>query len=177
MILKKYRDIKNVYNLTRHFKNPNKIMWYALSNQNIQELTLRNGIRFKAPEDNTLLHMTYEIFIKNIYLPDYLSIGENDIVLDIGANIGLFSLFAAKYTKNKIFAIEPFPDNIKYLRNNIEINNYQKIIKTYPIAISNYNGIKKLYLSEISGGHLLFDHNINGSLENYIEVKTNTLKK
>ena len=40
-----------------------------------------------------------------------------------------------------------------------------------------YNGIKKLYLSEISGGHLLFDHNINGSLENYIEVKTNTLKK
>ena len=177
MILKKYRDIKNIYNLTRHFKNPNKIMWYALSNQNIQELTLRNGIRFKAPEDNTLLHMTYEIFIKNIYLPDYLSIGENDIVLDIGANIGLFSLFAAKYTKNKIFAIEPFPDNIKYLRNNIEINNYQKIIKTYPIAISNYNGIKKLYLSEISGGHLLFDHNINGSLENYIEVKTNTLKK
>ena len=52
--------------------------------------------------------MTYEIFIKNIYLPDYLSIGENDIVIDIGANIGLFSLFAAKYTKNKIFAIEPF---------------------------------------------------------------------
>ena len=89
MILKKYRDIKNIYNLTRHFKNPNRIMWYALNNQNIQELTLRNGLRFKAPKDNTLLHMTYEIFIKNIYLPEYLSIRENDIVLDIGANIGL----------------------------------------------------------------------------------------
>ena len=38
MILKKYRDIKNIYNLTRHFKNPNKIMWYALSKENIQEL-------------------------------------------------------------------------------------------------------------------------------------------
>ena len=40
-----------------------------------------------------------------------------------------------------------------------------------------YNGFKKLYLSDISGGHLLFDHNISGSLVHYIKVKTKTLQQ
>jgi FkbM family methyltransferase len=177
MILRKYRDIKNIYSLSRHFKNANKIMWCVINKKNIRQLTLMNGIRFKAPHDNSLLHMTYEVFIKNIYLPNYLSIGANDIVVDIGANIGLFSIFAAKFTRNKIYAIEPYPENVKYLKENITLNNFQNNIKIYPVAISDYNGIKKLYLSEISGGHLLFDHNISGSLVDYIKVKTKTLQQ
>ena len=54
----------------------------------------------------------------------------------------VFLVSLSKYTKNKI--CNWYYDNIQYLRNNIEINNYQKIIKTYPIAISNYNGIKPI---------------------------------
>ena len=67
--------------IEKNLLNINKLNYLSelylrpLIKENIQELALRNGPRFKAPKDNTLLHMTYEIFIKNIYLPDYLSIG------------------------------------------------------------------------------------------------------
>ena len=42
-------------------------MWYALSKENIQELNISAGLRFKAPKNDILLHMTNETFIKKTY--------------------------------------------------------------------------------------------------------------
>jgi len=49
---------------------------------------------------------------------------EGDIVIDIGANIGIVSVYLAKkYPFLKIYSFEPFPANYRLLLKNIKINN------------------------------------------------------
>ena len=62
----------------------------------------------------------FEIFQK------YVKKGDN--VLDVGANIGYFTLMLAKLVgpTGKVFAFEPDPRNISLLKKNIETNGYQK---------------------------------------------------
>ncbi len=119
--------------------------------------------------------MAREIFIDQVYLPNGWSINVDDVIVDIGANIGIFSIFAALKTKNKIFAFEPFPENFEFLKHNIKRNNLNNI-SVNCLAVSDKDGTEKLYISEISGGHLLFDHNKKGELNRYVEVPSKTLE-
>ena len=48
----------------------------------------------------------------------------NDIVLDIGANVGAFSMFVSKFTKH-VYAVEPML--YKVLEQNIKLNNIKNI--------------------------------------------------
>ena len=51
--------------------------------------------------------------IKSSY--KYLDIGEGDIVLDIGANIGAFSKYALEKGAHRVYAYEPEPENYELL--------------------------------------------------------------
>ncbi len=55
---------------------------------------------------------------------------EGDVCLDIGANIGNFSLFASKVVGNtgKVFAFEAHPATYRYATRNIALNNMKNII-------------------------------------------------
>lgn len=59
----------------------------------------------------------------------------NSIFWDIGANVGLYSIYAAK-KELRVFAFEPSAFNYFLLNKNIEINALQQSIISYPIAIS-----------------------------------------
>jgi len=78
----------------------------------------------------------------------------SNIFLDLGANIGYFSLLAAKLAgeNGKIFSFEPEPKNFYYLQKNIEANNYKNI---YPFqkAVSDKNGTTELFICEYDSGH------------------------
>ena len=51
-------------------------------------------------------------------------IEENFIVFDIGANIGQYTINISKLVEGvKVFSFEPIPKTLRYLKNNIEINN------------------------------------------------------
>jgi FkbM family methyltransferase len=64
-----------------------------------------------------------------------------DHVLDIGANIGYFSLIASGLVGEggKVYAFEPSPLNLERLRKNIQLNNHQNVL-VIPKAVSNNNG-------------------------------------
>ena len=64
-----------------------------------------------------------------------VQIQKNDIIIDAGANIGLFSLLAAKKGAKKIFAFEPSAYTYSILSSNIMINNYEKIITPVNLGI------------------------------------------
>lgn len=67
-----------------------------------------------------------------------------DIVLDIGANIGLYSLIAG--CKNKqVYAFEPVPTIYQKLKENIKINNFKNIVPLNE-AITEENKKVKLYI-------------------------------
>lgn len=69
-----------------------------------------------------------ELYIKQNYF-EYFDLKENDIVVDAGANIGLFTVLAAKKLNNtgKVIAIEPDNDNYNILKENIKINNLTNV--------------------------------------------------
>ena len=80
-----------------------------------------------------------------------------NIVVDVGANIGLHALNMARIVGNtgQVFAFEPEPSNFKILEKNVKINNYQNIILEQK-AIGDKHGKTTLYQSGHPGRHRVF---------------------
>jgi len=72
---------------------------------------------------------------------------KNMTVVDIGANIGYFTLLAASLVgeKGKVFAFEPVPQNYTLLVKNIEVNSYKNVTPVQK-AVSNHAGKVKFFL-------------------------------
>jgi FkbM family methyltransferase len=60
-----------------------------------------------------------EIWCENVYEVFDGDLSDTGIVVDIGANIGSFSLYAASLGAKKVIAVEPEPHNLELLRQNI----------------------------------------------------------
>lgn len=97
------------------------------------------------------------------------NIKEGDVVLNIGANIGYYTLMLAERVgkTGKVYAFEPAPDNFRLLKKNAEVNNYSNIV---PInkAVSDKTGVTRLHLDDYNqGNHGIYK---NGTTENSVEV-------
>lgn len=71
-------------------------------------------------------------------------------VLDLGANLGYYLLMEARILsrgKGKAWAIEPNPEAVKYIKRNLECNNYSGI-PVFTLAISDKPGIAPFYISK-----------------------------
>jgi len=95
-------------------------------------------------------------------------IKKNDIVIDVGANIGYYTLLFSRLTENfgKVFGFEPEPNNFELLRKNVKINNYKNIILEEK-AVSKNHGRINLHLAK-NGivGHRIYDSdNSSGSID------------
>ena len=89
------------------------------------------------------------------------------IFVDVGANIGYFSLLAANLvgTEGTVYAFEPEPGNHELLRKNIELNSYSNIVMIQK-AVSNKSGSAPLFLSALdSGSHSLYSEAARGVKE------------
>lgn len=78
-------------------------------------------------------------------------------VLDLGANVGIFSLLMAKkFPRAEIIAVEPEEENIKTLRENIKLNSIDNII-VVEAAISDQKGEALLQINRKNqGAHSLY---------------------
>lgn len=97
--------------------------------------------------------------------------------IDVGANVGIYSIFAALHAgpHARIIAVEPHPLALERLRCNILINNLANIT-VEPVALGDRQGpiMLKSYPSNIGRSSILFDH--NGPAHNLIEVQGETLE-
>ena len=104
--------------------------------------------------------------VSEIYEPCVLDvvnkqIKKGDVVVDIGANIGYFTLIFARLVgdSGKVYAFEPDPTNFELLKKNVEINGYKNVVLVQK-AVSNYDGVLKLYLSDKNPqDHRIYDWN------------------
>lgn len=84
-------------------------------------------------------------------------------VLDIGANIGYYSVILGKSVgeNGKVYAFEPEPTNFQFLERNIGANSLSHV-KAYRLALANKPGILSFYLHESNKGkHSLIDYQKN----------------
>ena len=87
-------------------------------------LRLRNGLQFEVRPHTSDRATVNENFIHYPYTHHTaFKIGESDIVVDIGANIGAFTLYAARTAKKgRVASVEPSSENFKQLAHNLKIN-------------------------------------------------------
>ncbi len=71
--------------------------------------------------------------------------GKNNIFFDIGANIGVYSLYYAMLYKSRVFAFEPQYKNNTLLEKNMQINKLEKFISIIPNPIYNKNKLDYLF--------------------------------
>ncbi len=99
------------------------------------------------------------------------------VVVDVGANIGLFTLISARCVgySGKVFSFEPSPRIFALLRDNIQVNGWLEtgVIDFRQIALSNFTGTATFNVFPATSGH----SNLYGGPPDCqrIEVETDTL--
>ncbi len=100
----------------------------------MKQIKLPNGDRIFCIDKMTAKDVYQEIYEDNVYLLNDIQLHENDIVFDVGANIGLFSKYASdRFSDLKIHAFEPIPQIFEVLDANLK--GYTNI-KSYNIGLS-----------------------------------------
>ena len=96
------------------------------------------------------------------------------VVVDVGANIGYFTLIAAELVgpSGTVYAFEPEPENYGLLNKNIHLNAYSNI-KPIETAVSNECGSTQLFLSAMDhGSHSIYDAAARGVTATHTVVTT-----
>jgi FkbM family methyltransferase len=131
--------------------------------------TLRNGLRYKIRAGTADRPVINEVLIRDEYMPKGFGISEDDIVVDIGAHIGVFVVMAAKYAKNgKVYSFEPMPENFTLLKYNIRINGLKNVVAIRK-AMSGKKGRRKLFINDCTSAHSFYL-----KTKKTIEVETTT---
>jgi len=77
---------------------------------------------------------------------------ENSVFFDIGANVGLYSCYAAKKKKCKVFAFEPSVFNLEILTKNVYMNSLSDRITVVSTPITNETKISEFKMSSTEWG-------------------------
>lgn len=116
----------------RIFKN-----WYVLPlvyfniiNKPIIQIKSKNGtnIILRINKNSSDLDILAEVFLEKAYSPIGFEIHNEDTIIDVGAHIGIFSIYAAQFCKaGKIFSFEPLADNFKVLKRHVMMNKFENV--------------------------------------------------
>lgn len=101
-----------------------------------------------------------EIFVKRAYA-DYFPFYQPVTIVDVGAHYGYFSLFANANTTSgtEIIAVEPAAENVRILKQNMQLNDLQNV-RVVEGALSGEEGEIELYTAK-SDNYSLFDSEAN----------------
>jgi FkbM family methyltransferase len=97
-----------------------------------KELVLKSGVVLRSSSDSFDIASVYEIFAKR----EYGHIPAGAIVIDLGANVGFFSLYAAQEQASRVLAFEPSKESFDTLSDNVAVNKLETKIKCFQLAVS-----------------------------------------
>jgi FkbM family methyltransferase len=139
-------------------------------------LKLKNQLCFEVRYGSNDIGMLLEFYRLNPYHQlNSFKIKDGDIVIDLGANIGVFTLNAALNNPNGIiYCFEPMEDNYQALTNNVNSNKkISTCIKMFEVAITNYNGTIDFNINKDSAFHSIVNTN-SSTIINTVSVKCQT---
>lgn len=143
-------------------------------------MRFRNGLLIKVRTNTSDSVMVREVFIHKPY--DFklgeINNKEEINIIDIGAAIGEYSLYAAnKYPNSKIYSFEPFPESFDLLKENIKLNNYNNQIFPFNIAVSDNSKGEVLSISKFGNQDNSTHNPVNGSYKSSIKTSSTTINE
>ena len=139
--------------ITYAFTRSTKVLnaYYTLRSL-LYAIPYKQGVRV-SKQDGVLMYYPaiedpnfVDVWIRNVY--GVYKPKTDDIVFDIGAHMGFFTLKVARYVK-KVVAFEPDLHNLRYLLLNIKLNKVSNV-EIYRLAIGEEN--RMVYLKKGFGG-------------------------
>ena len=97
------------------------------------------------------------------------SFGPHDVLVDIGANVGMYTVWAARTRGTRVYAFEPESQNFAVLYRNIVLNKLGERVTAYCAALSDEENFSLLYLSEFRIGGSC--HTLGAALDHNLEAR------
>ena len=157
---------------TKLFKNwyVYPLVYFKLTKKQYVIFETKTGLNIKIRVNSTDLMALTHVWMIQEYSNSGFDINDSDIVIDIGAHIGLFALFASQFCKQgKIFCFEPIKENYELLVENINSNKIKNIIP-FNFAVSKESDSVKIFLNDDYSGHSMFLET-----NNFVIVKSKSL--
>lgn len=130
-----------------------------------------------VPESKKRLDLTYDYeTCATRSFRDIVADIEATHVVDIGANIGIYSVFTSSIpTVKRVYAFEPAPESLALLRKNVAVQPATEKITVYDCALSDHAGEATFnIISPMSGANAIVSSEA-GHSGSFITIQTKTL--
>lgn len=123
------------------------------------------GVSFTLSCINWVTHFRWYLFRRKeqevrYYIDNYVK--EGDKFFDIGANVGVFSIYAGKRFQDiSVYCFEPEYSNLNILKENIVCNALTGKTKIFSVAISDFVGPSSLHIQDFTPGSAVHTENRN----------------
>ncbi|MBV1916295.1 MAG: FkbM family methyltransferase [Pseudomonadales bacterium] len=109
-------------------------------------------LRYRTPNSLTEWRVD-SLFLEEPDTVRWLScMKEGEVLIDIGANVGMYSTLAAAGRGMQVYAFEPESQNHSLLNQNIYLNDLSDKVTAYCVGLSDTSGLSKLYLGHMDAG-------------------------
>jgi len=131
------------------------------------------SFNIKTKED---MYPAIEIFEEKCYSNELFKIRDSDKILDLGAHIGSFTVWATNQAKNvSVFAFEASSRNFELLKENIKRNNLDENCRCFNLGVFDKNGtmiLRKPKNQDASFGFSLVWNEDQGDYVNEVQCIT-----
>ncbi len=152
------RDVADYFKLRRLTENPWEVLRFRTTQEPETQLVVRSpggAPSFVVRGGLREYHIFYQMFVKDEYRLSRVPPDSWECVVDLGANVGFFSVRAARVAR-RVIAYEPFPPHFDQLRRNVA--NLE--VETVQAAIAADDGVQRLYRPD--GIRLTASHSLLG---------------
>jgi len=172
------RLIKEFFYALRFYKNSWTYFFDRVGFFNRGFITLRlwGGAKYKIHAGTNEIRMFNEIWHWGIYDPLLKYVRDGGTIVDIGANIGIFTIRAARqFPKSKVISYEPLQENFRLLKENIDFNNLRERVVPINLAVAGGKGEVDFFIhNQDSGGGSIYRHGDDETIK-LVKVKTVSL--
>ena len=148
---------KRYFFYIKTLNNYREVIQYERTGKHFSNYRIRNGSIINFNDITSAHNFFREIWVNETYTKFFNQDNNPKTIVDIGANIGIFTLFANYlWPESTITAYEPAPENFILLQKNINSSKL-KNIKAINLAASNQKGTYRFVIKDYPGAHSFYD--------------------
>ena len=126
------------------------------NSQNVKKIQLKNNVMFLHEVNSVTKYRNDTFFNKEPETLEWIDkFAKNSVFWDVGANVGLYSIYAAKIKNCNVTAIEPSVFNLELLAKNIYLNSLNNKINILPLGLSEKTSVTNFHNTSILNGAAL----------------------